>query len=186
MDESIPITDPIDKMTLELLMNRSQFKKYIAKTDPTKHIENEEKLRKIRKYKHRILGLTSDLLDNPEIMVTVDVNEIFFQYANLLIRYFETKDMEKQDMDVLFDKMDEDDTLDLRGSLSIKKSEEDVPFIKPVESHGRRSTATNSLDNNASVTRGSFWGKDRVVKQSSILDYPLRKGGLAKLDLGSL
>ena len=167
MDQFSSITDPINKLDLEFLMNRSQFKKYVAMVDPTKHMENEAKLKKIRKYKHRILGLTDELVENPEMMVALDVNESFFQYVNVLIRYFETKDMEKHDMDVLFDKIDDDgdddgdddDTITLKEALLINKPP--------------RELAEDTLEDTPVVK--SFWSRDRVVKQSSILDYPLRK-----------
>ena len=98
--------DAINKMTLELLMNRSKYKKYVEKVDPSKHRENDNHLQKICKYKHRILHLTSDLLDDPELMITLDVGESFHGYMRTLIRYFEMKDMEKHDDDVLFDDID--------------------------------------------------------------------------------
>jgi hypothetical protein len=34
-------SNPIDKVTLEFLMNKTQYKKYVSKTNPTKHIQNE-------------------------------------------------------------------------------------------------------------------------------------------------
>jgi hypothetical protein len=107
------ITDPINKITLEFLMNRSKYKKYIEKVDPSKHRENEKHLHKIWKYKNRILNLTNDLLDNPDRMITLDVGDCFHSYMRTLIRYFEMKDMEKHDSDVLFDDIDNDDDQDI-------------------------------------------------------------------------
>ena len=109
MEESITIANPIDQLTLDFLMNKNQYKKYVAKNDPTKHIENEKHLQKILKYKNRISNITSDLLDNPETMITLDVGQSFDRYVRTLIRYFETKDLEKYDNDALFDDIDDVD-----------------------------------------------------------------------------
>jgi hypothetical protein len=107
------ITDPINKLTLEFLMNRSKYKKYVEKVDPHKHRENEKHLQKIWKYKNRILNITSDLVDNPELMITLDVGDCFHGYMRTVIRYFEMKDMEKHDPDVLFDDLYNDDDQDI-------------------------------------------------------------------------
>ena len=110
MENREPVmNDPIDQITLDFLMNRTQYKKYVAKNDPTKHIENEKHLQKLLKYKNRISNITSDLLDNPETMINLDVSQSFDQYVRTLIRYFETKDLEKYDDDVLFDDIDDSD-----------------------------------------------------------------------------
>ena len=128
MDDKNIITDPIDKITLEFLMNRSKYKKYIEKTDPHKYRENENHLQKIWKYRNRISKLTSDLLDNPELMITLDVGECFHNYTRTLIRYFEMKDMEKNDSDVLFDDIDDDDDNDIyKTSPTV---EDDLDTIK--------------------------------------------------------
>ena len=143
-EEKITIpSSSIDKLTLECLMNRTQYKKYIEKTDPTKFSENETQINKLKKYGERIITLTSDLLDNPEMMITLDVNEMFDSYSRTLIRYFETKDMEKDDIDTLFDKMDEEDD-NTNNYYSNKNTLPSVPF---------RYTK-------------SYWGKDKVLKRS--------------------
>ena len=127
MENKNVITDPIDKITLEFLMNRSKYKKYIEKTDPHKYRENENHLQKIWKYRNRISKMTDDLLKNPEMMVTLDVSDCFHNYMRTLIRYFEMKDMEKHDSDVLFDDIDDDDNDIYKTSPTI---ENDLNTIK--------------------------------------------------------
>lgn len=151
MDNSEKITIPsnsVDKLTLECLMNRNQYKRYIEKTDPTKFSESERHLSKILKYKHRILELTEELLNDPDKLVTLDVNEMFDSYSRTLIRHFETKDLEKDDLDTMFDNMDkdEDDRLlekEYRTKPNINNDYLKFPYMK------------------------SFWGKDRIVKRPS-------------------
>ena len=57
--------EAIDKLTLELLTNKTQYKKYLAKEDPYGYQKQQEYLGKIKKYKSKILGLSKDYLENP-------------------------------------------------------------------------------------------------------------------------
>ena len=144
----IPSND-IDKVTLEFLMNKNQYKKYISKTDPSKHIQNEKYMNKIYNYKNKILELTNELLNNPERQITLDVNESFDIYVKSLIRYFETKEMEKSDNDTLFEKIDEDNIETIR--------EPEMEY-----------------DSIPEPNKKSYWGLQRVVKKTQI-QIPLHK-----------
>lgn len=137
------VSNPIDKVNLEYLMNRSQYKKYVSKTNPTKHAENELFLMKINKYKNRISNLTENLLMNPEEPITLDVNNGFNEYVNILIKHFEMKDMENEDNDTMFEKVDD------YSNYSIENEDvlEDSNKIK------------------------SVWGKNRLVKSQVMLPY---------------
>jgi hypothetical protein len=84
----------IDKMTMELLMNKRKYNKYISKTDPEKYEKQQEEFIKIQKYASRILNLTEDLLNDPNMSVQSDVNDCFMNYVKTCIYHFETKDME--------------------------------------------------------------------------------------------
>jgi hypothetical protein len=105
------IVDPIDKMTFELLVNKTQYQKYLAKTDPLKHQEHLDYLEEIRTYKDRILSLTSELLDDPDKQVTLEINEGFSSYVKTMMKYLQLKDLEMEgcyhgqesdDADILF------------------------------------------------------------------------------------
>ena len=161
------INNHIDQLTLDFLMNRSQYKKYVEKNDPTKHIENEKHLQKILKYKNRISNITSDLLDNPEIMITLDVSQSFDRYVRTLIRYFETKDLEKYDDDVLFDDIDDNDNDRIGRS---NEAEEKMAILQKIDESIREpeklTTPPLSLLASPSSSSGlkSFWGKHLVKK----------------------
>jgi hypothetical protein len=147
---TVPSTS-VDRMTLEFLMNRTQYKKYVEKTDPTKFVENETHLNKLTKYKQKILELTEELLNDPELLITLDVNESFDSYSRTLIRYFETKELEKEDVDMMFDKMDDEEDEPVKSKKKTKSTpkygylNETLPFP-----HMK-----------------SFWGKDKVIKRPS-------------------
>jgi len=108
--------DTVDKLTLELMMNKTHYQKYLSKTDPVRYQENQEHICKIRKYRHRILELTTELLDNymdsrPVDKHNTEVNSACDEYIRTCMQYFEMRDLEIQgdsrsgavDDDVLFD-----------------------------------------------------------------------------------
>ena len=133
----------IDKVTLELLMNKNHYKRYIANTDPTKHAEMVKHNALITKYKYKIMNITNELLSDPSKQITTSVNEAFNGYVKTLIQYFQMKELENKsnenadDDDVMFGSIDED------VSQAVESETNDA--IEPVMK--------------------SFWGGSRVVKQ---------------------
>jgi len=108
-----PLTNEfVDKVTLELLMNKNHYNRYLSQTDPKKHQEHLNHLEKIRKYRSKIMNTTTDFLNNPDHQVTTEVNDAFDHYVRTLIRHYECKEMEfpeesNQDEDTLFGNMEE-------------------------------------------------------------------------------
>ena len=133
----------IDKLTLELLMNKSHYKRYIANADPTKHAEMVKHNSLITKYKYKMMNLTNEMLSNPSKQITTNVNDAFNGYVKTLIQYFQMKELENKsnehsdDEDVLFGNMAEDDCA--------RAESEPNDVVEPVMK--------------------SFWGGSRVVKQ---------------------
>ena len=102
----------IDKLTLELLMNKTNYNKYIEKTNPTKYKEQREFHQKIKKYGPQIQHLTRRFLENPNYQINLEINDMLEGYARTFIKYLEMKDLEKtcsgcyekeKDEDILFD-----------------------------------------------------------------------------------
>jgi hypothetical protein len=112
-DTTKPITNEfIDKVTLELLMNKNHYSRYLSQTDPKKHKEHLDYLEKIRKYRSKISNTTNDLLNIQDYQITTEVNEAYDNYIRTLIRHFECKEMENseelnQDEDMLFGNINE-------------------------------------------------------------------------------
>lgn len=110
MDESEdpkPSQNPsIDKLTMELLLNKTHYAKYLSKTDPQRHSEYQEFLGKLSTYREDILTMTETLLCNPKKMYTNEVGEAFDNYVQVLIKYLEIEEMNKEpdtdDPDTLF------------------------------------------------------------------------------------
>jgi hypothetical protein len=136
--------DFVDKVTLELLMNKNHYNRYLSQNDPKKHQEYLEHLAKVNKYRDRIVSTTKDFLDNTNHQITTEINEAFDYYLRTLIRHFECKEMEnpeefKQEDDMLFGNMDE----------LIDHFDEEKPQMK------------------------SYWGKHKVQKKSSSYGFPM-------------
>jgi hypothetical protein len=97
-------TMDLDKLTLELLMNKTNYKKYVEKTDPKNFDERQQFLARVRKYRGRILSLTEDYLENPDIQVSLDMNQAFDDFMKSAIRYLEDVDIQSRPLEdiVLF------------------------------------------------------------------------------------
>jgi hypothetical protein len=150
--ENTVTTTEIDQITLSLLMNKNHYRKYVSQTNPEQHEAENQRISDNRKYRSRIIDLTSRLLDSPNTQITTDVDQIFVAYTKRLVQYFKMQDIEKlnrshngcyenddEDEDVLFGKMDE------------------TPSV-------------------AQSSSSSFWGKDKVVKKGNlhVASYDMR------------
>ena len=150
--ENTVTTTEIDQLTLSLLMNKNHYRKYVSQTNPEQHAVENQRITDNRKYRSRILDLTSRLLDSPDTQITTDVDQIFVAYTKRLVQYFKMQDIEKQNQshNGCYEKDDED---------------EDVLFGNMDETPTASQSATSS-----------FWGKDRVVKKGnlSVASYDMR------------
>jgi hypothetical protein len=86
--------ETIDKLTLELLMNKNTYSRYIEKTDPSKHKEEQQFRKKIKKYKARMLSLTVKHLDDPNFQINNELSSMISEYARTFIKYLEMNDLE--------------------------------------------------------------------------------------------
>jgi hypothetical protein len=129
--------DRIDKLTLELLLNKNHYSKYLSKTDPEKYEKHKEYKAKLRKYSVDIIDVTSRLIENPKEGISADVEECFDIYMKSLIRYFEMKDLENTN----------------ESNQNYENNDEDVLFGSIDEEPKENSVSK------------SFWGKDRVFKK---------------------
>jgi hypothetical protein len=102
----------IDTITLELFTNKKHYKKILSTINPEKHAEVKREWNKLQKYRGSILNLTEAFLSDPDLQVSVDVNDAFLVYARTLIRHFQQKELENRSMDddeVLFGQMQEEE-----------------------------------------------------------------------------
>ncbi len=107
----------IDKITMELMMNRSHYKKYLSKQDPAKYKEHQEYIQKIKKYKLKLTNIMSELLDdsvklNANEKYTRDINDTFNEYLKTCVKHLEIQELESSsnghDSDMLFEQIIQD------------------------------------------------------------------------------
>ena len=148
----------IDKITLELLINKNQYNKYLSKTDPKKYEENQHHFQKIQKYKDKIMKLTDDLCKNTKKQYNNEVHDIFDQYVRTCIRYFEMKELENDSEHG--NQSDNDDDV-LFGKCDNENEEEN-------ENSGENETPSQQIPDKIK----SFWGKS--VKKSNLANYDIQ------------
>jgi hypothetical protein len=150
--ENTVTTSEIDQLTLSLLMNKNHYRKYVSQTNPAQHEVENQRIADNRKYRSRIIDLTSRLLDSPDTQITTDVDQIFVAYTKRLVQYFKMQDVEKLNRthNGCYEKDDEDDDV-LFGNMDEPPTEAQAPT-------------------------SSFWGKDKVVKKGnlSVSSYDMR------------
>lgn len=83
----------VDKITLELLLNKTMYQKYLSKSEPQKFAEYQEFLNNCTKYKRQMVNITCSLIDNPSNKFSTEVANAFETYAKVLIRDLELKEM---------------------------------------------------------------------------------------------
>ena len=150
--ENTVTTTEIDQLTLSLLMNKNHYRKYVSQTNPEQHEVENQRIADNRKYRSRILDLTSRLLDSPDTQITTDVDQIFVAYTKRLVQYFKMQDVEKQNRSH-------------NGCYESDDKDEDVLFGNMDE-----------MPTAAQAPTSSFWGKDKVVKKGNlpVASYDMR------------
>ena len=151
----------IDRMTLELLVPKSHYRKYLEKTDPAEYEKKREKYERFLKYRNRIGALTKELLNDYSVsgnsmhLGNTEIQELFAAFLDKCISFFEirewssenieSEDAEAED-DVLFGNMykpfDEDITKKLVHAKNIQNKTYSAPFANHYQ------------------PGNSFWGKN--------------------------
>ena len=88
--------ESMDKLSLELLTNRRQYRKYLDKIDPKKFEETEELRDNSMKYRPRIIAAMNEYLYDNTHIFNEGINEILPSLIRQFVRYFESKDMEEK------------------------------------------------------------------------------------------
>jgi hypothetical protein len=129
----------IDQLTLELFMNKNMYKKYISKTDPKKHAELQAHLSNIQYYKQQIVDITIELLEDPTIQITNEVDDIFKIYVKTMINHLQQRERENQ------------------NEYNNENDKDNIMFGNVVDFSQAQSLEQPKMH--------SFWGKNKVVKR---------------------
>tara|TARA_Y100000389_G_C17450930_1_gene514751 strand:- start:1043 stop:1486 length:444 start_codon:yes stop_codon:yes gene_type:complete len=105
----------VDQVTLELLVNKSQYHKLVSKNNPEEGHKIQSHYNEIDEYKDVILDLTEELLTNRYKNVSTEVNDLFDGYVKAVINHYKMKEIESRndynkydEVDVMFDRMHEE------------------------------------------------------------------------------
>lgn len=127
--------DWINQITLNCLMNKQQYEKYLcSKINKQNNIDNK------KLYSQRIIDLTKELLEEEiinEDNITPDVNYSFENYIKTCIHYFKLKD----NNELLQEQYKELDELELEKEKELEKKE--------LEKESNNSIEENSPLNNS-------------------------------------
>lgn len=102
----------MDKLSLELLSNTSQYKKYLAKTDPNEMNKRNETSARLQRNKERVTSMLLNLLDEYEDLTTYSTTgntEIQRQFKTCVdkildfVEWTNYKQPLNQDSDMMFD-----------------------------------------------------------------------------------
>ena len=85
-----------NSFTASMFMNKSAYNKYIEKTAPKKHVEKQNYIHKLEKYKRKIHNIVHQYLDDPDTNFSLDVNSALYELGKSLIQYLEIKDIDKE------------------------------------------------------------------------------------------
>lgn len=145
----------IDRLTLELFTNKTQYKKYLSKMDPDNYNEIEIFREKCLEHKDIILKKTENLLLTYHFHSADYVQEPFYRYVNELLKEIEKESKHYDSDNAIYEEYNEEDEVLFPPDKMIEYDTKEE--YTPIEKH-------------------SFWGKERVIQQNSndefISHYP--------------
>ena len=118
----------IDRLTLELLTSRKQYRQYLKQTDTQKYLEQTGFLRKVRKYESAALGVIHELLADPEKAITNEITDTFIPFMQAIFRHLESANTQYND--TLFDECDENGDVSAAHSKNMIQYSMQM-FMKP-------------------------------------------------------
>ena len=105
----------VDQVTLELLVNKSQYHKLVSKNNPDEFQQIQSHYNEIDDYKDTILEITEVLLTNRYKNVSTEVNGCFDGYVKAIINHCKMKEIESKneynnydEVDTMFDRVHEE------------------------------------------------------------------------------
>lgn len=148
----------IDLLSLELLSNSKQYKRYIAKNCPEEQLEHEKNAARLATYKSRVAGLFMELLEEYENLepassiVNNELQTVFKECVNKMIQHIEWTGCNRNSSSI---SQDDDE---------YGEPEDDVLFGHAYRSSRRKSASTSK---SATTTDPfSFWGA--TIRKSAI------------------
>ena len=153
----------IDQLTLELMMNKTKYRKYLEKSNSGEYEKKREGYDRFLKYKNRIRALWEDLLNdysvsgNSPYLGNGAVQEVFDAFIEKSVDFFESREKEWFS----------------RGSDADADADEDLfSRIDPPDSKTRERRESDACIYSAPFVNhyrpgNSFWGKNVFKRPAS-------------------
>ncbi len=97
-EPNLYLSNDVDQMTMELLMNKNSKHKYKSKINPENKLMYIDQNNELMKYKSQILEITEQKINNSHTQINGDLDTIFDAYALACIRHFKQKEIEKSNL----------------------------------------------------------------------------------------
>jgi hypothetical protein len=118
----------IDDITLELLINKNRYQRYLSKKDPEKYKEIQEYYAKVKLYSDDIQYITNKLIENPKTAFSVDITEFFERFTKSCIQYLENKELENREWETKEFTATEEEEENLFQNMDMKEPEPSKSF----------------------------------------------------------
>ena len=90
----------LDRMTMELLLNKTHYAKYLAKTDYQKYEEFQQFRANMTLHRESILDVTAQLIANPKSpQFTEEMTTAFQTFAHTVLRFIELSSVKEEEQD---------------------------------------------------------------------------------------
>lgn len=83
----------MNDVTMQLLMNKGNYDKYVVKNNPEKMLETNEFIRDLQKYRSEILNITEEYINVSNTDINSYINDSFQEYAKSIIKYLKYKEI---------------------------------------------------------------------------------------------
>ena len=166
------IFDPTSEITLECLMNKSTYLKYI-KNQNIEETKTKTNLKDRKFYKKRIYDLTKQLMHN-EVSPSTEISKTFENYINSCIRHFQILDK----TDILQEDYANITQLNLTNTSGVSMEEANKSMMRFVKMY-----EPNSLEKIVKRTVTKMAAPDPVLpkqKNINLKDPILRNKGICK------
>ena len=106
--EPSPSSSIIEQITMECMMNKKHYRKYLAKTDISRFQEIQEKMNRIEQVRDEITEITQEMLTDiikccgESSKYNTKIQSTFDAYLNACLDYINTTTVEQDDEDMLF------------------------------------------------------------------------------------
>ena len=102
----------IDEFTLKMFMNKTNYNKYVDNSDEIKNKEIIEFQNNIKTHKHGIIKILTEYINNPNIEMSYELDDMFYQFAKSCLKHIENKTLLEHKDDFIYSNEGYQDNID--------------------------------------------------------------------------